>query len=83
MFINDKFYRHRSAYEVAMDALISFGEGNQSAKLNCLIEDFEEHEVFDKAKVEGQQAVIKQNDLWLKIKRLVEFKPCRSIEKKI
>ena len=54
VFINNKFYRHRSAYEVAMDALISFGEGNQSAKLNCLIEDFEEHEAFDKAKVEGQ-----------------------------
>ena len=54
MLTNDKFYRHRSAYEVAMDALTSFGKGNQSAKLKYLIEDFEEHEVFDNEKAEGQ-----------------------------
>lgn len=54
MFINDKFYRHRSAYEVAMDALTSFEEGNKSAKLKCLTKDFEEYEVFDNEKAEGQ-----------------------------
>ena len=54
VFINDKFYRHRSAYEVAMDALTSFGKGNQSAKLKYLIEDFEEHEAFDNEKAEEQ-----------------------------
>ena len=45
---------HRFAYEVAMDTLTSFGEGNKSAKLKWLIKYFEEHEAFDKAKVEGQ-----------------------------
>ena len=54
VFINDKFYRHRCAYEVAMDALTSFGKGNQSAKLNYLIVDFEEHEAFDNEKAEEQ-----------------------------
>lgn len=46
-FINGIFYKHRSAYEVMMDALSSFDKGNKTAKLKYLIEDFEEHEALD------------------------------------
>ena len=46
-FINNKFYKHRSAYEVMTFALSSFGRGNKTAKLKYLIRDFEEHEEFD------------------------------------
>ena len=54
VFINDMFYKHRSVYNVMMDALTSFGKGNQSATLKYLIEDFEEHEAFEKEFAEGQ-----------------------------
>ena len=46
-FINGKFYKHRHAYEVMTDAMMSFGKGNKSAKLKYLIKDFEEHEKFE------------------------------------
>ena len=47
-FLNAKFYKHKHAHEVMMDAMTSFGEGNTSAKLKHLIEDFEEHEKLAK-----------------------------------
>ncbi|MBE5731769.1 MAG: hypothetical protein E7353_01930 [Clostridiales bacterium] len=46
-FVNGVFYKHKYAYEVMMDALTSFGQGNKTAKLKYLIKDFEEHEEFD------------------------------------
>ncbi len=46
-FINSKFYKHKHAYEVMTDAMMSFGEGNESAKLKYLIKDFEEREKFE------------------------------------
>ena len=46
-FINGKFYKHRHAYEVMTDAMMSFGKGNKSEKLKYLIKDFEEHEKFE------------------------------------
>ena len=45
-FLNTKFYKHKHAYEVMSDAMTSFGQGNASAKLKYLINDFEEHEKF-------------------------------------
>ena len=46
-FLNTKFYKHKHAYEVMSDAMTSFGQGNASAKLKYLINDFEEHEKFN------------------------------------
>ena len=45
-FLNAKFYKHKYAYEVMTDAMTSFGQGNGTAKLKHLINDFEEHEKF-------------------------------------
>ena len=46
-FINEKFYKHKSAYDVMMDALYSFEKGNQDSRLEYLIKDFDEHEELD------------------------------------
>ena len=46
-FMNEKFYKHRHAYEVMYDAIDSFGKGNKTAQLKYLIKDFEEHQEFD------------------------------------
>ncbi len=45
-FLNTKFYKHKHAYEVMTDVMTSFGQGNDTAKLNHLINDFEEREKF-------------------------------------
>lgn len=45
-FLNTKFYKHKHAYEVMTDAMTSFGQGNDTAKLSHLINDFEEREKF-------------------------------------
>ena len=45
-FLSTKFHKHKHAYEVMSDAMTSFGQGNASAKLKYLINDFEEHEKF-------------------------------------
>ena len=46
-FLNAKFYKHPSVYEVMTGALTSFERGNRSSKLKELIRDFEEHEELD------------------------------------
>ena len=45
--LNEKFYKHRSAYEVMNDALTSFDKGNDDAKLEVVIRDLQDCQDFE------------------------------------
>jgi hypothetical protein len=44
--LNKTFYKHRSAYDVMMDALSSFDQGDRSVRLKHLIRSLEESEAL-------------------------------------
>ena len=46
--LNEVFHKHRSAYNVMYDALISFGVGTKDLKMKYLISDLEEQEAMAK-----------------------------------